>query len=78
MSAASLVGHLACRLANNLQCVNESENQHLVAIEVFAAAALRETSDGNKRVGDMAEPNAVFIPQIEAPPCDGPHRESNG
>ena len=36
MLAAGLGGYLARRLANDLQRMNESENQHLVVIEVFA------------------------------------------
>jgi hypothetical protein len=78
MSPASPGGHLACRLANDLQCVNESENQHLVAIEIFAATALHETPDRIEGVGDMAQPNTVLTPQIAAPPCERPHRENCG
>jgi len=58
--------------------MNESEHQHLVSIEVFAAATIHETSHQIEGVSDMAQPNAVFRPQIAAPLSEGLHRENSG
>lgn len=78
MSATGLGGQFAHRLADDLQCMNEGEDQHLVSIEVFATAAVHETSDQIEGIRDVAQPNAVFRPQIAAPLYAGPHPENSG
>ena len=75
---ARLWADLASGLTHNLKSVNEREGQHLVAVEVFAAPALRQRIAELRAVDDAVQPNSVLRLHTAAPPYGRPRRGNTG